>query len=101
MPPTFHGSKHFDHVFRHRAPLFLAQVDPEKLHVMRATERILVPQRGARLGNFGVTDVSRDETWVTVNEWMQPRGCEKYGSDGSLFVARIRWDRPNESFVDV
>src|SRR5690606_16968702 len=41
-----------DHVFRHRAPLFMAQVDPERLRVMRKTERILVPERGARLGNF-------------------------------------------------
>lgn len=84
-----------DHVFRHRAPLFMAQVDPQRLCVVRETERVLVPQRGARLGNFGVTDVSPDETWVTVAEWMQPRGVEKHGSDGSVYVARIRWDRPN------
>jgi hypothetical protein len=84
-----------DHVFRHRAPLFMAQVDPERLCVLRRTERILVPERGARLGNFGVVDVTRNETWVTVAEWMQPRGCEKYGSDNSIFVARIRWRNPN------
>lgn len=87
-----------DHVFRHRAPLFIAQVDSKSLRVIRATERILVPERGARLGNFGITDVSSDETWVTVSEWMQPRGVEKYGSDGSVFVARIHWDRPNRLF---
>lgn len=87
-----------DHVFRHRAPLFIAQVDPEKLCVIRETEKIIVPERGARLGNFGVTDVSADETWVTVSEWMQPKGVEKYGSDGSLFIARIRWNQPNEAF---
>lgn len=87
-----------DHVFRHRAPLFMAQVDPERLCVIRETERILVPERGARLGNFGVTDVSPDETWVTVSEWMQPKGVEKYGSDGSVFVARIHWDTPNRLF---
>ena len=80
-----------DHVFRHRAPLFMAQVDPERLCVLRETERILVPERGARLGNFGVTNVGPDETWVTVAEWMQPRGVEKYGSDGSVYVARIHW----------
>ncbi|MEX1039393.1 MAG: sialidase family protein [Pirellulaceae bacterium] len=86
-----------DHVFRHRAPLFMAQVDPDTLRVIRETERILVPERGARLGNFGVTRVSDDETWVTVSEWMQPKGVEKHGSDGSVFVARIRWDRPNRA----
>jgi len=86
-----------DHVFRHRAPLFMAQVDTERLQVIRETERILVPQRGARLGNFGVTDISKEETWVTVAEWMQPRGVERHGSDGSVFVARIHWAKPNEN----
>ncbi|NQT11895.1 MAG: exo-alpha-sialidase, partial [Planctomycetes bacterium] len=81
-----------DHVFRHRAPLFMAQVDTERLCVIRETERVLVPERGARLGNFGVTHISDDETWVTVSEWMQPRGVERYGSDGSVFVARIQWE---------
>ncbi|MDD4756525.1 MAG: hypothetical protein PHG29_10645 [Prolixibacteraceae bacterium] len=87
-----------DHVFRHRAPLFMAQADPDKLCVIRDTERILVPERGARLGNFGVTDINADETWVTVSEWMQPRGVEKYGSDGTVFVARIHWATPNRIF---
>lgn len=84
-----------DHVFRNRAPLVMAQVDPVSLRVVRGTEQVLVPERGARLGNFGVTNVNPDETWVTVAEWMQPRGCEKYGSDGSMYVARVRWTRPN------
>ena len=88
-----------DHVFRHRAPLFMAQVDPRQLRVIRETEQILVPERGARLGNFGVTDISRNETWVTVAEWMQPRGVEKYGSDGSVFIARIHWNKPNRLFT--
>ena len=88
-----------DHVFRHRAPLFMAQVDPERLCVMRETERILVPNRGARLGNFAVTQVHDRETWVTVAEWMQTIGpdhhdstqCEKYGSDNTVWVARLQW----------
>ena len=91
-----------DHVFRHRAPLFIAQVDPEKLRVIRSTERVLVPERGARLGNFAVTDVSEHETWVTVAEWMQTWGPKivippdnKYGADNSVYAARILWDNPN------
>ena len=84
-----------DHVFRHRAPLFIARVDPDRLQVIRQTEQILVPERGARLGNFGVVDVSPDETWVTVTEWMQPAGVEKHGSDNSVFVAKLKWSRPN------
>src|SRR5690606_32852637 len=55
-----------DHVFRHRAPLFMAQVDPDRLCVIRETERVLVPERVARLGNFGVVNVSPQETWVTT-----------------------------------
>ncbi len=80
-----------DHVFRHRAPLFMARIDPERLCVVRETERILVPEHGARLGNFGVAQVSDDETWVTAAEWMQPAGCEQHGSDNTVFVARILW----------
>lgn len=93
-----------DHVFRHRAPLFMAQVDPKTLRVIRSTEQVLVAERGARLGNFGVTHVSPNETWVTVSEWMQTWGPDyvmkvgnKYGSDGSVFVARIHWKRPNQN----
>lgn len=78
-----------DHVMRHRAPLFIARVDPDTLRVLRSTERILMPNRGARLGNFAVTEVSDHETWVTDAEWMQPKGCEQYGSDGSVWVAKV------------
>jgi hypothetical protein len=88
-----------DHVFRNRAPLFMAQVDPDSLRVIRRTERVLVPERGARLGNFGVTEVDGKETWVTVAEWMQTRGPNvvispdnKYGADNSVYAARILWD---------
>ena len=91
-----------DHVFRHRAPLFIAQVDPQRLCVVRATERVLVPERGARLGNFGVTPVSPSETWVTAAEWMQTWGPNhvlpvdnKYGADNTVWVAKIKWNRPN------
>ncbi|MEX2579544.1 MAG: sialidase family protein [Verrucomicrobiales bacterium] len=87
-----------DHVFRHRAPLFMAQVDPERLCVLRETEQVIVPERGARLGNFGVTHVSPEETWITVAEWMQPKGAETHGSDGSVFVARIHWENANAAF---
>ena len=87
-----------DHVFRHRAPLFMARVDPERLRVIRSTERVLVPERGARLGNFGVTQVSAEETWVTAAEWMQPRGVEKRGSDNCVWVAKIKWSKRNRAF---
>ncbi|MEJ6730986.1 MAG: hypothetical protein QNK90_02765 [Opitutaceae bacterium] len=63
-----------NHVFRHRAPLFIARVDPDKLQVIRATEQVLVPEKGARLSNFDITEINESETWVTVAEWMQPPG---------------------------
>jgi hypothetical protein len=94
-----------DHVFRHRAPLFIGQVDPEKLRIMRSTERILVPERGARLGNFGVNNVNENETWVTVTEWMQTWGPNfimrqdnPYGADNSVYAARILWEKPNRDW---
>lgn len=83
-----------DHIMRHRAPLFIAQVDPERLCGLRDTERIVVPERGARLGNFGVTAVSANETWVTVGEGMWNDSGESE-ADGSVFVSKIKWDRPN------
>ncbi len=87
-----------DHVFRHRAPLFMAEVDPDRLCVLKETERIIVPEHGARLGNFGVTEISPDETWVTVSEWMQPKGVEKHGSAGRVFIARLLWKETNKLF---
>ena len=91
-----------DHVIRHRAPLFIGQIDVERIAVRRSTERILVPDRGARLGNFGVTEVSPDETWVTVAEWMQTFSPQLIipvdnprGADNSVFAARIQWQHPN------
>jgi hypothetical protein len=78
-----------DHVFRHRAPLFLAQVDRMRLCLIRETERVLIPQRGAGLGNFGVCQISPTESWVIASEWMQPKGSEKHGSDNSVWIAKV------------
>jgi hypothetical protein len=87
-----------DHIMRHRAPLLIAEFDPQRLCVIRDTEQVAVPERGARLGNFGITKISQHESWITVAEWMQtkppnahdPTICEKYGSDNSVFVAKVR-----------
>ncbi|MEC8305931.1 MAG: exo-alpha-sialidase, partial [Planctomycetota bacterium] len=90
-----------DHVFRHRAPLFIARVDPERRVVERATERILVPERGARLGNFGVTQVSPNESWITVTEWMQTWGPDiiippdnPRGANNRIYIAKLKWSQP-------
>ena len=88
-------------VIRWRAPLFMAQVDPERLHLVRATERIVLPLVGdgvndpdgvALMGNFHVTNVTRDQSWVTVGEWMPRRRAR-----GDVLLARIHWAKPNEA----
>jgi lysophospholipase L1-like esterase len=83
-----------DHIMRHRAPLFIAQVDPERLRVIRATERVLVPERGAELGNFGAAAITDRESWVTVAEGVWDDGARRRGAKGAVFAARVLWERP-------
>ncbi|MCF6284667.1 MAG: exo-alpha-sialidase [Candidatus Hydrogenedentes bacterium] len=79
-----------DHLFRHRAPLFIAQVNPHTLQVIRKTEKVLVPERGATLGNFGVVRVG-GETWVTVSEGIFTDAARASQATGATFLARIIW----------
>lgn len=82
-----------DHVMRHRAPLFLAQVDPGKLHVRRATEQILIPEAGgADLGNFGVMDFSARETWVVTSESPPAKNLPERNR---VLLAQLRWNPPD------
>ncbi len=94
---TRRGSNN-DHIARHRAPLFIAQVDPEKLCVIRETEKILIPEHGVPLGNFGAAAITENESWVTVSEFMWPdwnEDARKRGAAGKTFVARVIWSKPN------
>lgn len=86
-------------VIRWRSPLWVAQVDTEQRCLIKSTEQIVLPLVGdgihqpeqvAIMGNFDVTNVSPDESWVTVGEWM-PRS----GYRGDVLLARIHWARPN------
>jgi hypothetical protein len=86
-------------VVRWRSPLWMAQVDPASLRLLRDTERIVLPlvgdgvhdpDRVAIMGNFHPINVSPEESWVTVGEW-QP----KNGIQGDLLLSRIRWSVPN------
>ena len=87
-----------DHVFRHRAPMFMARFDEDNLCLIKSTEVILVPELGARLGNFNITDVSDTESWLVTAEWMQTwppewynyKICERYGSNNSIWVAKVK-----------
>ena len=88
-----------ENVIRWRAPLWVAQVDTKKLCLIKSTECVVLPLVGngiddpdnvALMGNFHVTNVSADESWVTVGEWM-PRA----GYLGDTLLARIHWSRLN------
>jgi len=89
---TRRGAKN-DHVMRHRAPLFIAQVDPDRLVVLRRTEQVLVPESNADLGaGFGVTDVSPEETWIVTSE-IPTRGSRDYNH---VILAKLKWTHPNQ-----
>ena len=75
-----------DHIFRHRAPLFIAQVDPATLRVIRKSERILLPENQATLGNSGICRVSDTESWVTCGEGLLRLGERKKELNKVLFV---------------
>ena len=78
-----------DHVFRHRAPLFIARVDPERLVVIRKTERVLLPENHACLGNSGICRVSDQESWVTCGEVRVSYGKRKGEVNRVLFSRMI------------
>jgi hypothetical protein len=84
-----------DHIVRNRAPLFMAQVNPETWQVIRRSEKAVVPERGAELGNFGANYVSESESWVTVSEGMFMKDSKARGAEGATLVARIQWAKPN------
>lgn len=84
-----------DHVFRHRAPLFIARVDLEKLCIIRASEQVLMPEQGADLaGGFGVVDYSPEETWVVSTEMALPE--DRKHEANRILLARIIWNKPNK-----
>ena len=89
-------------VTRWRSPLWMAQVDPDTLRLLRATERVVLPLVGdgvnapdgvALMGNFHVIQASPEESWVTVGEW-HPRQLSR---GGDVLLARLRWRRPNRA----
>ena len=86
---------------RWRSPLFVAQVDPRALRLLRDTERILLPLKGDGVnapdevpysGNFHPVQVSADESWVTDGQFVPKRNYR-----GDLLLCRIRWAKANRS----
>ena len=87
-------------VIRWRSPLWMARVDPKSLRLRKETERVVVPLVGdgvavpdqvALMGNFHPVNITPDESWVTVGEWMPRNGVR-----GDLLLARVRWEKPNQ-----
>jgi hypothetical protein len=86
-------------VMRWRAPLFVAQMDTAKQCLIRSTEQIVFPMIGdgiaspdlvARMGNFHVTNVSPEESWITVGETRPHQSWH-----GNTLQARVYWELPN------
>ncbi len=88
-----------DHIARHRAPLFVAKVDTERLCVLKASEQVVLPERGAQMGNFGADQVTDHEWWVTVGEYVYGHRTanrtkpDPRGGDGSVLLGRLRRPR--------
>ncbi|MEI9806615.1 MAG: exo-alpha-sialidase [Bacteroidota bacterium] len=83
-----------DHIYRHRAPLFIARVDPDKLCIIRKTEQVLmpIPTDNGDQGNFGITHIDSGETWVTVAVY--PPVDRIYTRDRMtrIEIAKIYWN---------
>jgi hypothetical protein len=80
-----------DHVFRSRAPIFIAEVDPDKLHVLRATEQVLMPETGLDLtGGFAPVVVNENETWVISSEMAFPES--RKDENNRVLLAKIFWN---------
>lgn len=91
-----------DNIIRNRAPLFISEFCPETMTLVKSTEAIAVPNRGAPLGNFSIAHVSDNESWIVVAEDMQsPRfpapdqylDCEKQGSNNAIWISRIQTNK--------
>lgn len=80
-------------VTRWRAPVFIAEVDTQKLCLKRDTEQIVLPMRGnlanpdtiALMGNFHPLALSKTEAIVTVGEMLPQAGWK-----GDTLIAYIK-----------
>lgn len=86
-------------VMRYRAPLFIAELDPDTLRLRKSTEQVLLPLIGepekdpkqVRLtDNFHPLTLNANESWITVGE-----NTLSMGIPGDVLIARVKWSRPN------
>ncbi len=75
-------------IFRNRAPLWMAELDTEKLCLKKATEVTAVPVSPGRddLGNFGTTYVNDDLSLVTTSEFGRTKG-----SNSRVYVTKVSY----------
>ena len=86
-----------DHIFRHRAPVFMARFDEERECLIKASEVILIPEMGAQMGNFVVLDMGDDKALHINCECMDNAvACDdmwyntaRYGADNVIWAVDI------------
>jgi len=80
-----------DYIYRNRAPLFIARVDPESLSVLKETEKIVlpIPSNEGDVGNFGVTCINDNESWVTAP--VSPKNIKSEDRETIIEVSKIKW----------
>jgi hypothetical protein len=73
-------------IFRNRAPLWMAELDPATLRLKKSTEVIAVPISPGRddLGNFGTTFVNDELSLITTSEFGRTRA-----SNSRVYLARV------------
>ena len=83
-------------VMRWRAPLYLAKVNRSTMHLMQQTERIVFPLVGdginspklvPQYGNFHVTNIGNNESWITSGEVIQAN------FKGDMLMGRVTWKK--------
>jgi hypothetical protein len=84
-----------DHIVRHRAPLFMARVDTEKLQIIRSERKGRRARARRGDGQLWRERINANESWVTVSEGMFMKDSKARGAEGATFVARILWSKPN------
>ncbi len=60
-----------------------------------SSEKVIIPDRGAEMGNFGTCVINESESWITVSEGMFMKNSSKRGAKGAILVAHILWSKPN------
>jgi hypothetical protein len=66
----------------------MGQVNPETLQVIRDTERVVIQENHATLGNSGICRISNTESWITCGEGLLRLGKRK-GQHNKVICVRI------------